>query len=117
MSKYLVWSLRIIRNKYWVTLAVFVVWIAFFDSNSFINQYKLSRALSKLKGEKAFYIREIAKDKATAEGLLFNLDNLEKLAREKYYMSRPDEDVFLLIEETDEEREARMKVADPAAKN
>ncbi len=52
-----------------------------------------------LKKEKAFFQNEIARDSATYQNLFDTDENLEKFAREKYRMKKPDEDIFLIIEE------------------
>ncbi len=98
----------IISNKYTITIVAFIIWIIFFDSNSMINQYRLTKALDKVKKEKLFYIQEIKQDKETAKGLMSNQDNLEKFARERFLMKRDNEDVYIIIEESKKERKARL---------
>jgi len=98
----------IISNKYIITFAAFLIWMIFFDSNSMINQYRLNKALAKVKKEKLFYIQEIKQDKETAKGLMSNQDNLERFARELFLMKRDNEDVYIIIEETKKERKSRI---------
>jgi len=80
-----------------MTLLIFVIWILFFDSNSYLNQRKLNAALAKVKSEKEYYISEIEKDKKTSESLKSNTDLLERFAREQFLMKRDNEDVYLII--------------------
>ena len=68
----------------------------FFDKHDVITQYKLQKTVDKLEEEKAFYSEQI--EKAEQERLELEIDR-EKIAREKYYMKRPGEDVFIVVEE------------------
>jgi cell division protein DivIC len=81
------------RYKYWLTSIAFLVHMMFFD------QYRIPVAISiysnvaLLEQEKLDYQKLIVKvreDKRDIE------NNYEKFAREKYYMSRSDEDVFVI---------------------
>lgn len=89
----------VFRNKYFLTILVFVIWLSFFDQNNLISQYRLSEKVNDLKEKKEFYQKEIKKDRKAARELKTNLNTLEKYAREKYLMKREDEDIFLIIDE------------------
>lgn len=71
--------------------------MVFFDQESFIEQYRLSSTLNGLKEQKAFYLEEIDKNEQTIETLEKDTASLEKYAREKYYMKRENEEVFVLV--------------------
>ncbi len=86
-------------NKYWISLLVLFVLLAFIDQYNFRAHYKLLKELNNLENEKEFYINEIKKDSTTFENLFKSDVNLEKFAREKYKMKKPNEDIFLLIDE------------------
>ncbi|MFO8054771.1 MAG: septum formation initiator family protein [Bacteroidales bacterium] len=90
---------RFIRNKYFITFIVFVVWMLFFDQNNMISQYRLTKKVNELQQEKEFYETEIKKDRKAAADLKSNIETLEKYARETYLMKREDEDIFLIVEE------------------
>lgn len=87
-----------IRNKYCVTAAAFLIWIAFMDSKNLISQYQLQSEVNKLEGQKAFFQQEIDKTKKEQEELLSSPEKLEKFAREKYLMKKDDEDLFIITE-------------------
>lgn len=91
--------LELIRNKYFLCVAAFVVWMLFFDRNDMIAQYEYRSQLNKLEEEKAFYTKEIASVKQDLNELSTNLSTAEKFAREKYFMKKDNEDVFVIIEE------------------
>lgn len=92
---------KIFKNKYVLSLIVFVVWISFFDRNDLFTQWDRKQELQKLETSTAFYEKEIANTKKD----LMDLNNkpaiLEKFAREKFYLKRPDEDLFLVNDSTD----------------
>ena len=88
----------ILLNKYVFTLFVFGVWMTFFDQNNFIRQYHRFHDLSAARGQTSYYIKETEKTKKQLTELLSNQYALEKFAREKYYMKKPNEDVFVIVE-------------------
>jgi cell division protein DivIC len=80
-----------------VIVSVFLVWITFFDSNNLISLMRLNRQIHNLEKEAEFYKAQIETAKRDREALITNPELLEKFAREKYYMKKNDEDVFLII--------------------
>jgi cell division protein FtsB len=90
---------KIFRNFFFLTTAFFLVWMLFFDANDFVKQYKMSRKLGELEAEKDHYLQKIAEVQKDRAELLSNSSLLEKFAREKYYMKRPGEDIFIIVEE------------------
>lgn len=91
--------LELLRNKYFLSVAAFVVWMLFFDKNDVIAQYEYRSQVSKLQEEKDFYVKEIAKVKKDLNELNTDLNTAEKFAREKYFMKKDNEDVFVIIKE------------------
>jgi cell division protein FtsB len=89
--------LEICRNKYFIAAAAFVVWMLFFDKNDMLSQYEFRTEVNKLQEEKDWYTEETAKVKKDLNELSTNLKTAEKFAREKYYMKKPNEDVFVII--------------------
>jgi cell division protein DivIC len=88
---------KVFKNFYFVTTALFLVWMLFFDSNDFITQYQMSSKLSELEEAREDYLNkmdEVVKDR---KALMGNTELLEKYAREKYLMKRPNEDVFIIV--------------------
>ena len=92
--------LRIIINKYTITLVAFGVWMVFFDSSSVLNRMRYRDKLNSLKQEKHFYLEEIKKDSILSQKLLSDTSEIEKFARENYLMKKDKEDVFLVIDTT-----------------
>ena len=90
---------KILKNKYLLTLVVFLLWMLFFDKNNFLEQYQLHADLMKLKQEQKYYLDQIESAKREREELFSNMASLEKFAREKYLMKKDNEDVFVIVED------------------
>lgn len=94
--------LNLFRNKYFVVTLAFLVWMVFFDKNDLFSQYQYHNQLSKLKHERDFYQKETAKVNKDLDELTSNKEQLEKFAREKYLMKKPNEDVFVIVKDKKE---------------
>lgn len=90
-----------LRNKYTITLLVFVTWMLFFDQNDLMTQMSMRMELRELQDNKAYYETEIARTRDELEELLTNEEKLERFAREKYLMKKDDEVVFVIVPEED----------------
>jgi cell division protein FtsB len=82
-----------IFNKYTLTFFIFLAWLAFFDTYNFFAQAKLQKSTQKLEAEYAEILENIEVAKEEQKDL--NL-NQEKYGREKYYLHKDDEDVFII---------------------
>ena len=76
---------------------LFVLWMLFFDSNSYLNHKRLSNDINQLQKDKQHNKEEIKKDSIALEELS-SPEGLEKYAREKYHMKKENEEIFLIIE-------------------
>ena len=88
----------VLLNKYVFTIFVFGVWMTFFDQNNFLHQYHRLRDLKEAKSKTDYYVSETNKTEKQLHDLMYNQDALERFAREKYLMKKPDEDVFVIVE-------------------
>ena len=80
-------------NKYSIVGLSFLVWISFFDTHNLYSTYKVGKGIDRLKTEKEQLIEEIA----LAKQYKIDLEkNKEKFAREKYYMHKADEEIFII---------------------
>ncbi len=86
---------KIVGNRYVLILLIFTVWMAFFDSNSLMVHNELDQELDKLENNKEYYQKEIQHDKAIIQGLDDSFE-LEKFARETYFMKRDNEEVYII---------------------
>ena len=76
-----------------------MAWLTFFDSNDLYTQIKQTAKLKSLEDEKTFYTEKIEEVKQDREELLSDDELLEKFARENYLMKKPDEDVYVVVED------------------
>jgi len=88
-----------LRNKYVITLVAFTVWISFFSQYNLTDRLQLSRTYKDMQREKEYYLDQIQRDSARLHELTTDDGNLEKFAREQYYMKKPKEDIFVVVEE------------------
>ena len=88
-----------LRNKYLMAVLVFLVWLLIFDQNSLIDRMKYLNTLHDMEDEKQYYLERIDEDSRRLNELKTDRDNLEKFAREQFFMKKENEDVFVIIEE------------------
>ena len=100
--------LKILGNRYVIVLVFFMVWMLFLDNTSYMEQRVLNKQLDELEDNKKYYQDEIRKDEENIK-LLKNPDQIEKYAREKYYMKRDSEDVYIIEFEEDSLKEEQSK--------
>lgn len=91
-------AIKFARNKYLVALSAFLLWILFFDSRDMFSQLEKKAELNNLLESKKFYESEIAAAKKQLADIQNNAAALERIAREKYKMKKPNEDLFLVEE-------------------
>lgn len=91
--------LNLLKNKYFIASVLFLAWIVFFDENSFVSHAENKRRLRELNQQKEYYQERIREDKQKMEELNAGKNELEKFAREQFLMSKPDEDVYIVVEE------------------
>ncbi len=85
----------IISNIYVIILTVFVIWMLFFDANSFLTHRELEKDIKKLEKQKEFLEKEISKDKEIIKKLN-NPEAIERFAREQYYLKKKNEEIYLI---------------------
>lgn len=82
-------------TKYVVTLSVIVLVVGFLDENSLWNRRGRTEEIATLQAEidalKVKYYEDTEKLNS-----MNDYDCVERLAREKYLMHRPDEDVYII---------------------
>jgi cell division protein DivIC len=87
----------VLRNRYILTIVIFLLWLILLDSNNLISRYKEIKELNKLKADREYYIKRIETDKEKLHELKTDNQNLEKFAREQYRMKQPDEDLYIVL--------------------
>ena len=67
----------------------------FLDSNSWLIHRELNKELEQLDANKEYYIKEITQDEKLIK-ILEDSVGLENFAREKYFMKKENEDVYII---------------------
>jgi cell division protein DivIC len=98
---------EILRNKYILTIIIFLVWLLLLDSNNLISRYKDMRELHNLRIDQEYYTRRIEVDKKKLHELKTDNRNLEKFAREQYRMKKPDEDLYIILTPSEDRKITR----------
>ncbi len=80
---------------YVVTLVVFIIWMFFFDGNSFGYHQKLNQEIEDLESWNEYHKKKIEEDRIMIEKLK-NDDELERYARERYLMHKENEEIFII---------------------
>ena len=91
--------LKFIKSTYGIIIILFIIWMIFFDSNSFIIHNELNNDINELNDQKSYYEKEIAKDNIELQ-MIQSDSGLEKYAREKLYMKKDNEEIFLIEYDT-----------------
>jgi cell division protein FtsB len=86
-----------IVNKYFVTIFLFLMWMVFFDSTSFLVINELNGEVNKYEAQLAHYQSEYKKNDEFYKKLMNNKAEKEKFARENYFMKKPNEEIFILV--------------------
>lgn len=87
-----------IRNKYFLVLVFFTMWMVFFDKHGLYENWGLSQKVEQMKSDRDYYIEKIEEVQVDEKDLQLNI---EKYGREHYFMKKDNEDVFIFEEETE----------------
>ena len=91
--------LKFVKSTYVIIIILFIFWMIFFDSNSLIIHRELNNDIKELNEQKTYYEKEIAKDNIELE-MIQSDSGLEKYAREKLFMKKDNEEIFLIEYDT-----------------
>lgn len=89
---------KVFLNKYFITFAIFLVWILFFDKFNLLSRWETNRRVNKLENEIQYFKNEIDANKTKVIEMQSDEKTLEKYAREKYYLKKDSEDIFIIKE-------------------
>jgi len=74
---------------------LFSIWMFFFDTNSYFIHNELNKSIETLENNKEIYKDEIKDDKAFIDKMK-DSNEVEKYAREKYYLKKENEDIYII---------------------
>ena len=86
------------RHKYMVTIIGFLLIICFLDQNNLMQRLRHQRQIHELKSEIELYTTLRDQSISGLQELAKDSNNLERIAREKYGMHLPNEEVFIIKE-------------------
>ncbi len=95
MAKFNKKYLKPFKNFYILGLAAFIVWMLFFDTHSLLLHRDLNKDIDALEDEKQYYLNEMKKDQKAIKELSTE-EGLEKVARETYFMKKPNEEIYII---------------------
>jgi hypothetical protein len=99
MSKdksFIVYLLQFLKNKYLITIFLFTIWILFIDEYNLIKKKSIIEKTNYLEQRKEYLINEIKNDSINKVLLENDINEQERIAREKYLMKKDNEDIFIL---------------------
>ncbi|MDA3615595.1 FtsB family cell division protein [Polluticaenibacter yanchengensis] len=86
---------KIIFNRYFLTITAFFVWIVFFDDSNLFNQIERTNELKALNKKNEYYEEQNLILRSELNKLKKDTATLIKYAREKYFMKKDNEDVYV----------------------
>ena len=86
---------KIFTNIYILSTTLFLFWMLFMDTNSFMFHEQLNSEINQLIEQKKKLEIEIEIDKKLIKDLQ-NIDNYEAFARENYYMKKENEEIYII---------------------
>ena len=88
------------RYKYVAAILIFLLIIGVLDENSLYTRYQRRMDISNLKREINKYQSQYEAESALLQALRDDPAAVERMARERYFMKRPNEDVFVFVVDT-----------------
>ena len=84
------------KYKYLITIVLGLFVVCFADSNSFYRRMVLHYEIMELKSEIEYYNNVYKNDQKQLRDLDRDPRNIERIARERYFMKADDEDIYVL---------------------
>ena len=89
-------SYKFLKHKYFICIVVFVVWMSFFDVKDWGLLIERHNKISELEKSEKMLSKQIQETRAELNLLRSDAQSIERYAREKYYMKKDNEDIFLV---------------------
>ena len=96
---YIKW-LNYIFNRYTILGLCFIIWMIFFDQNSLFTHFELDKQISDLERDEAYFKRNLENEDKKLKVLIENPAEIERIAREKFYLKKDNEDIFIIQQDT-----------------
>ncbi len=85
-----------LKNKYVITIFIFLLWIGIVDSNSLWQRAKMQSEKSELEERIADCKKAIKHDNDCLDRLQNDSSEIRRIARERYFMKADNEDIYIL---------------------
>ncbi|WKW46557.1 septum formation initiator family protein [Myroides sp. JBRI-B21084] len=92
--------LKWVTNRFVLVSLFFIIWLLFFDTYAFFDHRAINKEIEKLENNRDYYQSEIKSDSKNIKKM-YRKEEVERYAREKYYMKRENEDIYII--DTDKE--------------
>jgi cell division protein FtsB len=89
-----------LTNKYILAGIGFLMLLLFNDRSSIFDYLHYKEDLEKVKKERDYYKQETARINTEYDEVFGSTKKLEKFAREKYFMKRDSEDIYIIVPES-----------------
>ncbi len=87
---------RIVINKYFIAVLIFLSLLTFSRRSSIKNMIESTSTLRNQRRQELYYRQAIRNTDERIKQLTSNKDTLERFARENYYFQEDGEDVFII---------------------
>ena len=88
--------------KYIIVALLFVAWLFFFDDYKLSKQFELNNKLDSLQINLQETNAKIAEWKSKNEKIENDIEIIEAIGRDNYYMKRDNEDVYIFLTEDED---------------
>lgn len=86
-------------TKYFLVLALAGIWMLFFDRYNLVSQYRMKARIESLEKDLHHYQQALTRLEAEQARIQTDPEALEQYAREKYFMKKAGEEVFVVVAE------------------
>lgn len=86
----------LLKNRFVLATLVFVIWMLMADEYNLFYKTKIWSKLQDKRAKKEYLQEEIERVRQDLHDLFSDEKSIEKFAREKYFMKRDDEDIFVI---------------------
>ncbi|MBS7333921.1 FtsB family cell division protein [Faecalibacter bovis] len=97
-KSYIKW-LKYVINPYVIASVCFIIWMAFFDQNSLITHKELDKQIRELEADQKYFEQHLKNENAKLKLLQDNPAEIERIAREKFFLKKDNEDIFIIQQE------------------
>lgn len=88
----------VFRNKYFLSVLAFATWMLFFDDKDVSTMLARHNKLKELQKSEIQLSKQINDTRTELNLLKTSAQTVEKYAREKYFMKKDNEDLFVIPE-------------------